>query len=241
MTNDFYVYKHIRLDTNTCFYVGKGYKNRAKVKITRNTYWKNIVAKHDYRVEFVAKGLSEKDALALEQKLIAIYRRHGRCEANLTSGGEGTTLSEETKRKMSESRKGKSYPHMKGRIPPNKGKKGLQRAWNKGKKGTYKNPKTVEYWKTHQKNSPPNKGTTWSDSERAGIAKGKNLKPFQVIEQATGQVVWTGLWQTEAIKFLGLTLSSKGNINMCLNNLRKSHKNFLFQYLSDDSQTPVAS
>lgn len=66
---------------------------------------------------------------------------------NLTDGGDGKLgyeHSDETKRKMSESSKGKSMSEearkkmsetRKGRTPWNKGKAGLQQAWNKGKVG----------------------------------------------------------------------------------------------------------
>ncbi len=47
----------------------------------------------------------------------------------ISEAKKGHFVSEETKRKLSESHK--------GQIPPNKGKKGLQASWNKGKTGIY--------------------------------------------------------------------------------------------------------
>jgi hypothetical protein len=40
----FYVYEHIRPDTNKVFYVGKGSGYRSGITQHRNNYWKNIVA-----------------------------------------------------------------------------------------------------------------------------------------------------------------------------------------------------
>ena len=91
MTNNFYVYRHIRLDTNTVFYVGKGKDNRAYTKRRRNKYWTNIVNKVGYRVEIVQDKLSEKQAFDKEIKLIAKHKKKGECEANLTLGGEGVS------------------------------------------------------------------------------------------------------------------------------------------------------
>ncbi|MFA5036749.1 MAG: hypothetical protein WC479_06195 [Candidatus Izemoplasmatales bacterium] len=52
---------------------------------------------------------------------------------------QGKHLSEEAKKKVSEAQKrlpkGKPRPRAKGRIPWNKGTKGVQKAWNKGKHG----------------------------------------------------------------------------------------------------------
>ena len=53
MSNNFYVYVHRTADTGRIFYVGKGTKNRAWTKGSRNLHWRNIVNKHGYTVEIV--------------------------------------------------------------------------------------------------------------------------------------------------------------------------------------------
>ena len=108
--NNFYIYRHIRLDKNTPFYVGKGTNRRAFVKAGRNIYWQNIADKYGFRVEIIIDDLSEQEALEKEQYFIEFYKNIGVCEANITLGGEGTVglkHSDIAKSKISKSMKGK--------------------------------------------------------------------------------------------------------------------------------------
>ncbi len=86
------VYLHRRNDDNSVFYVGMGSRKRAFDKYSRNYYWKNIVKKHDYTCEIVAKDLSIEDAYELEMFIISELGRKdlnkGRL-VNLTNGGDG--------------------------------------------------------------------------------------------------------------------------------------------------------
>jgi len=89
---DFYVYIHRKKTTKEVFYVGKGKGNRAYQKSRRNKFWKNIVEKHDFIVDFVEVGLQEWAAFELEQNLIAYYGRRDLNDGplvNATEGGEG--------------------------------------------------------------------------------------------------------------------------------------------------------
>jgi hypothetical protein len=115
-----YVYRHIRLDTNVVFYIGKGTMDKGKYKransrYDRNKYWHNIVKKHNYIVEIIIEGLTEKDAFDSEVELILHY---GRIDlgtgtlVNMTAGGDGacgTVVSEETRKKRSNFGKGNTY------------------------------------------------------------------------------------------------------------------------------------
>lgn len=83
-----YVYRHIRLDTGTPFYVGKGSGTRAWCN-NRNRYWKNIVKLTNYKIEIITNNLDDSSAFNLEAKLIKLYRSFGYCEANLADGGLG--------------------------------------------------------------------------------------------------------------------------------------------------------
>ena len=48
----YYVYKHVRLDNNTCFYIGKGKEGRLNVP-KRNDFHDNICNRHGYKVEII--------------------------------------------------------------------------------------------------------------------------------------------------------------------------------------------
>ena len=85
----FYVYRHIRLDSNTPFYVGKGRGNRAFSKSGRNKYWKSIVNKNDYKIEIIKYFNNEETAFLFEEHLIKLYKIFSNCEANIAIGGRG--------------------------------------------------------------------------------------------------------------------------------------------------------
>ena len=88
----FYVYLHIRKDTNEIFYVGKGKKDRASSKAGRNNYWNKIVKKaQGFTVKFMAVKLMEHEAFNLEKKLILQFRNAGLKLANITDGGDGVS------------------------------------------------------------------------------------------------------------------------------------------------------
>lgn len=90
MTNDFYVYLHIRNDTGEVFYVGKGRKKRATRTDGRNDYWKRIVQKSGgFSVKYVFSNLTESEAFDLEIKTIQELKNQGVNLCNLTDGGEG--------------------------------------------------------------------------------------------------------------------------------------------------------
>jgi hypothetical protein len=112
-----YVYQHIRLDTDEPFYVGIGSDNiykRANEKSRRNSIWNKIVTKAGYRTVILFDNITWEQACVLEIELI---KSSGRINlntgslCNLTDGGEGTlgiikTVSDDTRRRMSESAKG---------------------------------------------------------------------------------------------------------------------------------------
>lgn len=109
--NKYYIYFHIRLDNNTIFYVGKGKDKRASVKRGRSKYWKNIVNKCGYKIEYKETNLTEEEAKEREKYWISFYGRLDQnkgCLINFTDGGEGTSgriISKSTRNAVSESNK----------------------------------------------------------------------------------------------------------------------------------------
>ena len=121
----FYVYEHIRLDNNTCFYVGKGKGDRA-YDLDRGNFHNGVRDEYGCRVEIIKDGLTEEEAFKLETERIEDYVitfgygisidgyrdfSNNKYLTNFTWGGEGCSgykHSEEEKQKMSKSLKGKN-------------------------------------------------------------------------------------------------------------------------------------
>lgn len=111
-----YVYRHIRLDNNTVFYIGIGNDNRynrANEKKNRGPHWKNIVKKTDYEVEIL---FEHEDYNFIKEKEVEFISLYGRNDlglgtlCNKTNGGDGClglVHTDEAKLKMSIPNKGK--------------------------------------------------------------------------------------------------------------------------------------
>lgn len=108
------LYRHIRKDTNTPFYVGIGVSTqRAYSKTHRNAHWKSIVAKSDYRIDILFDEIEYEEAKEKEREFIALYGRKedGGYLCNITLGGDGVLGIKHTKEarlKMGAPNKGKT-------------------------------------------------------------------------------------------------------------------------------------
>lgn len=114
----YYLYRHVRSDTNEVFYVGIGTKNcnalllrhiyvRAYAKIHRNSHWKNIIKLTEYKIEILLEHKDREYIKTKEIEFISLYGRYDRNRGTLcnwTNGGEGAdrhSLSEDAKRRIS--------------------------------------------------------------------------------------------------------------------------------------------
>lgn len=117
----YYVYQHIRLDTNQVFYIGisrwnrKSKYKRATQRDKRNPIWKKIVAKTDFRYEIL---LESQNLSLVKEKEIELISTYGKIIegtgslSNITDGGEGTfgySHTIENKLKQSLFMKGKKH------------------------------------------------------------------------------------------------------------------------------------
>ena len=127
-TKIFYIYVYLDLQ-GIPFYVGKGQGHRYKIwdhlgRSKSNPFLQSKIKKigvENIKIEFPLKNASEEDALAYEELFIGIVGRKDQGKGllcNLTDGGESWSPSEEIRRKISISLKGK----MVGRKNPNYGK-----------------------------------------------------------------------------------------------------------------------
>jgi hypothetical protein len=93
----YFLYRHIRIDTNEPFYVGVGKKRprsqyeRAYSKRDRNKYWKHIFALTEIVVEILFETDDRDLILSKEIEFISLYGRkeQGGTLVNMTDGGDG--------------------------------------------------------------------------------------------------------------------------------------------------------
>lgn len=98
----YYLYRHVRLDNNTVFYIGIGKKpnkifpcreyKRAYEAYKRNKFWKNIVNKTSYKVDILFESESREEIINKEKEFILLYGRRDINTGTLvnhTSGGDG--------------------------------------------------------------------------------------------------------------------------------------------------------
>lgn len=162
----FYIYEHIRPDTQAVFYVGKGSQTRMHSKHRRNAHWNSIVRKAGgFIVREVCKHQDEELIFLAEQERIDQLKQLGIKLANKTDGGEGPSgyrHTEETKRIIAEMQMGEKH-HAYGKPMLAHTKEALLKA-NKGKVLSAEHRKKV---------SDAGKGRIASDNAKANISKAK--------------------------------------------------------------------
>jgi len=235
--NKFYTYAYLRED-KTPYYIGKGSNGRA-YNINRHI----PRPKDKSRIIFLKQNLTEEEAFKHEKYMIAILGRKDLGTGilrNLTDGGEGAsgfTHTEETKKKISKSHKGKfrSEEHRKKLSEVNRGKiiseetrKRLSEA-HKGEKNHFYGEKHSEeskrkminklkilmsgennpfYGKTHSKESKKKMSMS-----KIGITNEKKCKTFHLISP-NGEII-VAKNRSKFAKEYGL---SEGALSSLINN-----------------------
>ncbi len=208
-----YIYRHILLDTGVVFYIGIGGFNkkekqftykRAYDKLARHSDWKKITLNTNYIVEIILDNLTEIESILKEIEFIKLY---GRLDLgtgtliNKNNGGQGFSgtkrkpLSDETKEKISKTRKEKYalglLPSMKGdknpmfgKITPNETKEKLRVALSGDKNPFYGKKHTEETLKKlseiNKGENAPNYGKPCSEETKKKLReiKGENHPNF---------------------------------------------------------------
>lgn len=125
----FYLYAHIRNDTDEVFYIGKGEGSRFKSQQGRNSYWMNIVNAHGYKAVIIEYFETETEAFNAEMFFIASLGRKDLGQGplvNMSDGGEGASgavRTEEQRKRYSENtwmRTEAGRASMRGDLNPSK-------------------------------------------------------------------------------------------------------------------------
>jgi len=240
--NNFYVYRHIRLDSNTTFYIGKGTELRAYDKKTRNYYHENIIKKYGYRIEIILANLNEKEAFEVEKYFIKLYKLYGLCEANFTDGGTGGNTvkyrTEEQNRKTKEKRSKSMMGLIRG--PQSQDHRRKQSESKKGRPSYFR---TQEHKEKQSKILKGKLKRAQTKQERINKAVSHGSKPFLVWEAEyikhpsrgikakykKGRFVGEWINKEECGRYLKINASRIGS---CLNypNKFKYNRGYIFKY-----------
>ncbi len=180
MKNDYYTYAFLRED-GTPYYIGKGRGERA----FRKRQGRVQPPAEKSRILLLKKNLTEEEAFRHEVYMIAVLGRKDNDTGilwNFTDGGEGGAgkrLSEETKQKISETKKGRKLSEeTKNRIREAKKNPSpeTREKMRQAKLGTKHTPETLQKLSDAKKgNKNPNKKGL-SEQHRQNIAEGQRRR-----------------------------------------------------------------
>lgn len=218
LENNWYVYRHDRLDKNEPFYIGIGNKkNYARAfefsMDKRNNIWWKIYNKTKINVIILFDNLTKIEASEKEQELIKKYGRIDLNEGtlcNMTDGGDGIwncKRSEKTKKILSEQKIGSNNPQF--------GKKQTPELIKKRFKNIIGKKRSEE---TKQKQS------------LASIKSGQ-AKEVEVYKYKTNEYVGKFYAISEACRVLNM-YHLNGKASMVANGLRKQTNGYVFKYVS---------
>jgi len=204
------LYAHRKQTDGSIFYVGIGTEKRPYTSKSRNDYWHNTVNKYGYYVDVLSKELSIEDALELEEFVICELGRKDLGNGNLVNlnnGGKGNLqVSDLTKKKMSESAKGRT-------------------AYNKGI--SMSDEQKSKLSKARMGVASPRKGVKLTEETKDKIRKanlgGKSSSAKMVYNTKTNKTFET---IKEAAEFTNINYST---LSSMLNGSRKNKTNLKFK------------
>jgi hypothetical protein len=221
----YYTYAYLRED-RTPYYVGKGNSNRA-YKRTR----KELKSPKDKsRILILKQNLTEEEAFKHEIYMIAVFGRKDLGTGilyNRTNGGEGSSgaiRSEELRKKISSSMKGRTFTkeHLDKISKKLKGRK-LSEDHKKKNSEKLKGRKLSEETKKKMSESRIGRIVTEKTKQKIrekALGKAKNVKEYSLISpEGTEYIVSTGLK-----KFCNQQLISYSSIEWCLRNGNEKSK-----------------
>lgn len=217
--DNWYLYRHIREDLNVPFYIGIGCKKdfgRAYEfsNNKRSAFWVKITKKSNFRVEILFENLSKDDVSEKEKEFIKIYGRKDLgfgTLCNMTDGGDGLLnckMSDETRKKISESMKGEKN-HSFGK--------------SQSKETIEKKIKSLTGQKrsTHQK-----------IEQSLRTIKSGQAKSVLVYNYTTGEFISEFYAIAEACRYLGI-LSLNAKASQVCNGKRKRVLNYFFKFKTE--------
>lgn len=161
LESKFFIYRHIRPDTNEVFYIGKGNNinpkkplyERMNITKKRNKIWQSIVLKNNgvFKVEILFECETEEECNSKEIEFIELYGRKDLNKgtlANLTNGGEGSLgiiTKQETRDKLSLKFKGEKHPNFGKKLSEETCKKKSESMRKSDK--NLKGKKLPDWWK----------------------------------------------------------------------------------------------
>jgi hypothetical protein len=222
---EYYTYAYLRED-RTPYYIGKGKGNRA-YKRTR----KELKSPKDKsRILILKQNLTEEEAFKHEIYMIAVFGRKDLGTGilyNRTNGGEGSSgalRSEELRKKISSSMKGRTFTkeHLDKISKKLKGRK-VSEDHKKKNSEKLKGRKLSEETKKKMSESRIGRIVTEKTKQKIrekALGKAKNVKEYLLISpEGTEYIVSTGLK-----KFCNQQLISYSSIEWCLRNGNEKSK-----------------
>lgn len=216
--NNWYVYRHIRLDKNQPFYIGignkKDYARAYEFKSDkRNIVWSRIYKNTKIEVDILFDNLSKEQAANKEKEFISIYGRkdlNTGILCNMTDGGDGilnAKRSNETIHKLRVKKLGNKN-HQYGKTP------------------------SVETIEKRRKKLIGLKRTNETKMKQslASIKSGQAKKTL--VTQIDGQIIGVFHSLSEGLRFIGLNAAKySGKAAMVANGKRNKLFDYKFQYI----------